>query len=486
MDVKKVPEELLQKREIIECNWVFSLYNDMSLLDDYKNIEPEEDILTKDGIFYYELLRGLKKAGYNTADHMSIYQYLEDHIALKKGFESRGGISAVNEIKSLLSENNAEAYYDELIKSNLLIRLYNAGFPVIDKLNKFKNMTSEEVYDYYDYNLANISIGKIEKIQSYNLSDETGYKEWFDRINSGGMLGYRVNSPILNYMMAGIHKSNLMLHIAGIGQGKTTTAILLYVLGLIKNGENIVIISNEQGVDEFRNMLIPCVLFNEMKCKVKGLNRQKFVIGGFNDEQKEAVNQAIKWLANQSGKVEFVPLMNYDITNIRKVIKKYSRINYGCFLVDTIKPLDEADSAAWAKFSEMSKELFLLSKQTDSAIICTAQASGDSLGRKYMDLSCIAKSKAIAETATQVVSFRPVTSDEIEKIEPWQYKKNSDGSTSKVKITYKLDPNEHYICVFLLKNRFGATEPQLIMKFNQTFCTLEEIGYYNCPYDYRR
>lgn len=481
-----IPKELMEKREQIECSFILSLYKDMSLLGDYKNVENGTDVITPDGQYYYGLLQGMAKAGFNVADAMSIHTYLEDKKTLKDGFERRGGMNTIKEITDLLSLDNIDAYHDELIKSNLLIRLDKAGFNVVNQIDKLNKMTSEEVYDYYDYKLANISLGKIEKIQSYNLSDPDGYKEWIKRVNEGEMVGYRVNSPILNYMLAGIHKSNLMLHIAGIGQGKTTTAILLYVLGLIKSGENIVILSNEQGVDEFRNMLIPCVLFNELHCKAKGLNRQKFVVGKFNEEQLKEVDRAIDWLSNQKGKIEFVPLTNYDITNIRKVIKKYSRINFGCFLVDTIKPLDEADSAAWAKFSEMSKELFLLSKQTDSAIICTAQASGDSLGRKYMDLSCIAKSKAIAETATQVVSFRPITNEELDKVKPWQYKKNVDGSNSKIKVTYDLDPNEHYICLFVLKNRFGATDPQLVLKFNQAFCTLEEVGYYNCPYDFRR
>ena len=283
-------------------------------------------------------------------------------------------------------------------------------------------------------------------------------------------------------MLAGVHRGCLMLHIAGIGQGKTTTAIQLYVSGAIESGENVLIISNEQGVSEFRSMLMAYVLFNKIK-GVKGMNRQKLVIGRFTDEQKEKLKEAAAWISAQPGKISFVEMQDYEITNIKKAVKKYSKLGYGLILVDTIKPLNEAEQGAWAQFSEVSKSLFLLAKQTDTAIICTAQASAESLGRKYLDLSCIAKSRAIAETASQVVGFRPVTNDEVNKIKPYTFKRNPDGSNSKIKTLVDLDPDEHYIVLFVMKNRFGSIFPQIVYRFNQTFCQLEEIGYYDQPYD---
>lgn len=59
----------------------------MSLLDDYKNVENGVDIITSDGQYYYGLLQGMAKAGFNVADAMSIHTYLEDKKTLKDGFE---------------------------------------------------------------------------------------------------------------------------------------------------------------------------------------------------------------------------------------------------------------------------------------------------------------------------------------------------------------------------------------------------------------
>ena len=64
--------------------------------------------------------------------------------------------------------------------------------------------------------------------------------------------------------MAGVHKKNLLLHLAHIGNGKTTTAILFYILPVLESGENVCIIGNEQSVDEFRQMILASVLFKDV------------------------------------------------------------------------------------------------------------------------------------------------------------------------------------------------------------------------------
>ena len=110
----------------------------------------------------------------------------------------------------------------------MLLRLYDSGFNVLDNLEKLNQMSSSEVYDYYDFQLNNICVGKIEKIKAENLSEgyETYIKEW----DEGKSIGYKIGFPLLNDRLAGVHKKNLLLHLGHIGNGKTTTAILVYIL----------------------------------------------------------------------------------------------------------------------------------------------------------------------------------------------------------------------------------------------------------------
>ena len=477
MDYEKLPKELTEKREVIECNFVLSLYKDITLVDDYKNVINGEDILTEDGIYYYGLIQNLRRAGYSVADNMSIYEYLEDKKTLKKEFEKRGGFGSIQEITGLLTLDNLDVYYDELCKSNLLIRLHDKGFNVLQNLNKFKEMSAEEVYDYMEFQLADTSVGKIDKSPIKNLSD--GYGEFIEEWDKGKDVGFKIGLPMLNYQLLGVHKKHLLLHLAGIGIGKTSSAIAWYVIPAIKNGDNITLIVNEQGESEWRQMILSTVIFNELHQGVEGLNRHKMLIGSFSKEQKDVMYDAEQWIKQQPGKIAFVETQDYDTGNLRKIIARQSKIGYSYFLLDTVKPIDDSSERSWGQFSEVAKGLFLAAKKYDVAIIATMQLSAEGMQRKYLDLTCIGKSKATAETASSVVMFRPLVRSEKEKIEAYEY----DKDNRKIKRNISLDPDKDYVMIFTPKNRYGNISPQIIVERNMSFNSYKQIGWYECEFD---
>ena len=228
-------------------------------------------------------------------------------------------------------------------------------------------------------------------------------------------------------------------------------------------------------------MILASVLFN--KIEYFGMNRQKFILGHFSDENKKNIQKAARWLEDCNGKLQFIEMSDYSIGNVKKIIKKYSKLGTGMFVFDTLKPEQENSDKAWADFSEVAKELFLLAKKEDVAIVATAQLSSESMARRYLDLGCTGKSRAIAETASQVVMFRSLTKEEKNKLKPYQFQKNEDGRYSKIRKTFDLDEDKDYIVLFTPKNRFGETQPQLIYERNMSFNTLKEIGYIEMQYD---
>lgn len=476
MNYEKIPKELMEKREVTECNFVLSLYKDISLVDEYKTITNGEDIITPDGQFYYGLIQGMRNAGYSVADNMSICAFIEDKKTVKAEFEKRGGYASVQEITSLLNLENFDIYYDDLIKNNLLIKLHQKGFNVLQDLDKFKQMSAEDVYDYMEFQLADVSIGQISKNQVVDLS--SGYGEFIKEWNEGNDVGFKIGLPMLNYQLLGIHRKHLMLHLGGIGQGKTSTAIAWYVIPAIKNGDNITIIANEQGESEWRQMLLSTVIFNEIKKGVKGLDRHKMLTGNFDQDQIDVMHEAEEWLMKQPGKVYFIDMQDYNVQNIRKHIARQSKLGCSLFLLDTMKVTDDMEKA-WAVFAEATKLLFLTAKRYDVAIIATMQLSSEATQRKFLDLSCIGKSKATAETASTVVMFRALANSEKEKIKPYEY----DKDNKKLKKIIDLDPNKEYVMIFTPKNRYGNIGPQIIVERNMAFNTYKQIGWYECEYD---
>ena len=318
IDLKKIPSEIVGNREQLECNYIFSLWQEPSAIEEYKNIENGKDIITEDGMFYYGILQQLNKLGYETFDSATLHTFLSDKEVLRRGYERRGGAATINEIKSLIKVENLESYHDELIKNNMLINLHLDGFNVLQDIDKFKQMTSEEVYDYYDFKLNNTCVGKVEKLKAENLSD--GYDEYIEEWDKGIMKGFRIGYGMLNYRLAGVHKKNLLLHMAHIGNGKTTSSILFYILPAIESGENVCIIANEQGVSEFRQMILSSVVFN--KIKYRKMNRQKFINGDFTPEDKQAMREGLEWLRSCEGKINFIETADYSIGTVKKIVKK--------------------------------------------------------------------------------------------------------------------------------------------------------------------
>ena len=465
--MSQIPEELSKGREIIEGNFVLSLWKEPEYYHDYqKIIDPSRDFLHEDSEFYYSIGRAMFKLGFEVFDEVSVALFLEDKDTLRAAFDARGGYREVREMMNMLAIENIDVYFQELSKSNLLIHLHSLGFNVIQNLDRFKNSTVTDIQDYYDFLLNNSIINSTSSIKIVDLTE--GYEPYVEKWNEGQGVGFPVGYPMLNYHLSGIHKKNLILHVAPIGGGKTTSALNFYVLPAIEAGEKICIIANEQDEEQFRQMLLSTIISN--KVNFLKMNRQKLRTGNLNDIQMQAVEEAQEWLKDHAGLIQFVHLTNYGVTDVRRIIKRQSKLGTEIFLFDTLKPTDESSDKSWAEFSEVAKEIFITAQKEDVAVIATAQLKGVSRHQKVLDLDDIGKSKAIAETAGQVLMFRELKQVEKESLDVYHYDKQG-----KVK-NIKLDESKDYIVLFVPKNRYGGT-PQIVYERNLDFNTMREIGY---------
>ncbi|WP_170211261.1 LAGLIDADG family homing endonuclease [Robertmurraya siralis] len=211
---------LVENRDMQEANFIFCLWKNPDLYHDYeKEVRADRDLLTPDGRFYYTLGFEMFQKGYKSFDDASIYSYIEDKEVLKNGFARRGGYKTVDEIKRILNEENVETYYDELVKSNMLLSLHDKGFNVIKELSKFKKMTSSQVYDYFEYQLDNVFLGRGSGVKIEDLDFEDGFIESVDSGEEMG-LSYASAAPLLNYHTLGIHRSNVQIFGGFSGTGK--------------------------------------------------------------------------------------------------------------------------------------------------------------------------------------------------------------------------------------------------------------------------
>lgn len=482
INIKELPKELVDGRQEIECNFIISFYKDPELVGLYKDrLKVDDDILTEAGQFYYNLALGMSKAGYESFDDMALITYMSDKKSVKKRFDEYGGLSTLHEMMGLINEQNADSYYDILAKNNFLTKLYLKGFDVLRDIDKFKNMSAEECYDYIEYQISDSMVAGVDKIYTEDVNEDND--AFIDELDSGAEQGYPLGLNTLNYMLGGLHPGTMTLLGAPIGQGKTSGSVPIIIMKNLEEGRNVLVISNEQTCKEYRQLLLTYALFNnpEFNGKNLNLNRKKIGLGHFTPEQKAGLKKAGEWLKNLPGHVRFVELQDYNTAAVRKIITKYSKIGYPIVIYDVLKPADGASDRAWAEFSACAETLFQMAKKTKVALVCTFQLAPDSLTRKYLDLSSIGKSRGIAETCHACIMFRPVFNNEYENLHPYNYRTTEDGK--KVKVLLDLDPEKHYIILFVPKNRSGEVAPQICVQFDMAFMRMKEIGWIDISFD---
>ena len=151
---------ITKNRAPLEGNFVLSLYKNPSELYIDFPIDESKDLITSDGKFYYSLGKNMLRKGIKNFDEITVLTFLEDYPDLKSEYESKGGWKSIREYMNILDINNVEAYYNELMKNNLLIQLEKKGFDVenVTALNKLN--TADDVVDYFDavLNAAALSI----------------------------------------------------------------------------------------------------------------------------------------------------------------------------------------------------------------------------------------------------------------------------------------------------------------------------------------
>lgn len=478
-ELRSYPSELIEGRPELEGSFVFSLWNDPELYGDYLNINDgkDETLMTEDGKFYYQLGKKLYEQGYRKFDNVTLLTYLEGFPKIKKHFNKLGGYNTVREIMSITSSENVEGYYDNLAKYNMLMEYHDIGFNVMTNISKVKQMTSQQVYDFFDYQLNSVSLKT-----NYDLTIETLEldDEFINECNSGAAQGisYGKTCRILNSVTMGLPLGELFMIGGYSGGGKTSFVFENMILPITENGIKCTVISNEQRSKDFKMLLLVHVLTQDLN--YWELTRKKIKQGGFTDTQKEMILKAKKIISEKYNSIRFVKLFDTNMEKVKKIIKKLSKLGHQVFMFDTMKSEDAMDEVMWQQLLHQSRSLFQLASKENISIVCSYQLALHTSNRRYLDASCLSNSKQIKEVFSEMIYFRTIWDDEYsgEKcdIQPYQMKKDQAGRYS-IKEIKELNPDKKYIVAFVDKTRNDEDKKQILYEFNGRFNKWDEIGY---------
>lgn len=480
MDLEKSIEAINKNRAEIEASFVFCLWKNPDLYSDYKFVNEKEDniIKSEDAVFYFNLGRALYQAGYQKFDNITIHNFLQDKKTIKKKFDEFGGYKTVEDLRGLVSIDNVEAYYDKIAKINTLEHLCKTSFSSFENIDKFDKMSNQDIYDYFEYQLNNISVKNSYDIKEENLIIDN---EFIDECNTGDEVGisYGANCPILNYMTLGAPLGDMYMVAGHSGVGKTSFVFENMVIPMNNDGVKVAVISNEMRSKDYKIMLLAHILTKDLN--YWKLTRKQIKMGHYTDEQREMLNKAAQISKEKYNNISFIKLFDNDVNKVLKYIKKTAKKGYQVFVWDTMKSDDSTDEKMFIQLLMNSRKVFQLASKENICVIPTYQLALYTVNQRYLDASCLANGKQIKEVFSEMVYMRQLWDDEYtgEKCDckAYQLQKDENGKYSKIKKMIDLDKDKKYIVAFLDKTRNDEDKQQVLYEVNGRYNSWKEIGY---------
>ncbi len=480
MDLEKSIEAINKNRAEIEASFVFCLWKNPDLYSDYKFVNEKEDniIKSEDAVFYFNLGRALYQAGYQKFDNITIHNFLQDKKTVKKKFDEFGGYKTVEDLRGLVSIDNVEAYYDKIAKINTLEHLCKTSFSSFENIDKFDKMSNQDIYDYFEYQLNNISVKNSYDIKEENLIIDN---EFIDECNTGDEVGisYGANCPILNYMTLGAPLGDMYMVAGHSGVGKTSFVFENMVIPMNNDGVKVAVISNEMRSKDYKIMLLAHILTKDLN--YWKLTRKQIKMGHYTEEQREMLNKAAQISKEKYNNISFIKLFDNDVNKVLKYIKKTAKKGYQVFVWDTMKSDDSTDEKMFIQLLMNSRKVFQLASKENICVIPTYQLALYTVNQRYLDASCLANGKQIKEVFSEMVYMRQLWDDEYtgEKCDckAYQLQKDENGKYSKIKKMIDLDKDKKYIVAFLDKTRNDEDKQQVLYEVNGRYNSWKEIGY---------
>ncbi len=474
------PKEITESRDIIEGSFVFCLWKNPELYDDYREVNPTQDLMTPDGQFYFSLGKGMKDLNYKSFDDASIFTYINNNEILKEGFIKRGGYQTVEEMTKILNVDNVDSYYDALVKNNMLMSLHDKGFNVVNEIKKFNKMNTSQLYDYFEYQLNNVFLnrGAGIKIEDLDIDDEF-LQELHDGVEKG--LSYSSTAPLLNYHTLGIHRSNVQVFAGYSGTGKTSFCMYTYVMPILDQGEKLTIVANEMNIKAWKHIFLSTIL--SQKLGHYKVTRKKQKIGNFDDEQWSMLREARDYYnQHYKGRIKFVKIFDYSVDDVKRIIRKQAKLGFNYALYDTFKAEDASSTNFTGELVEASKQLLQVAEKDDVGIIITMQLALHTEGTRYLTAQTLSGAKAVKEVVSELVLMRSLWEDEFKgekfDIKPFKFKRDPlTGKSTKVKEEIELNPEKKYRIMFLDKTRNDEGEICILYQFDGAWNKWIELGY---------
>lgn len=498
---RKYPEEILHKRLETEGMVIACLYKDPLLLDE-SGLEKKH-FLSKEGRFYFNLAKFLRKNGLAIFDEPGVLSCLNEEMINR--FNHYGGYERIEDMTANVSLDNYETWLDALYREHIICQLHDRHFGMMEEisycgekvvpLQLFKNgFTAEDVIDFYESILADMDTGvntKIIEDESVDLDDA-----WIDGLGETTQTGCPFNYsfpdmngkpmecyPMLsNWVMGLLPKSTSVF--AGYSSVGKSTWWLGVLAALVFRGHKVLVVSNEESVSKLKEKTM--VWLNAQYFKDLDIIKKQVVSG----EVKKSMNSVreIQKVFREYflGNLHYVRITDPDMDLVCKTIRKKVLMDgFDVVLYDTFK-MQEADMANSRQDLSLIRDIRRLDRlavKYGLIMLCSIQLAESMSHRLWLDAGCLSNSKQIKEQLENLFMARNVFEDECDPgskyyLRPFNRVQDEYGVW--LEEEYELDSEKVYKVLFVEKSRNGAnskdTGTALLLEFDGDHSVFREVA----------
>lgn len=478
---KKDFRDMLKKvKNTAESYVVLSVYKNTELyFDSSLTTDDFHDPVWK---MYFAIAEGLIKSDKKILDDIVVGLRVSENEALQKMYDQFGGYQTIANGKSFVQEENFNSYLTDIKKFNALIKLHDLGFPIMDKFDSYKVMTTDKIQEILEGTLASIfaDVDVEEKVEDLS----TGLWQTVLDAHAGKMRGFPYYSSLLTEYVNGMALGNLTMLSANSGVGKTAITLAQILPNMIQYEEKLMILANEEDSVKWRKELITWAVNNVVNDEFQ---KMRFNQGEFTKEEMITLKKGVDWLEDQmeTGNITFINFNSFSMKKAIKTIKKQSAVNgIKYFVLDTLK-LDSDDvnenAQAWLQLQQNMVKLYDLVKPSNKNlhVWVTYQLGKSAMMTRYLSQNSLGVSKNVVDVVSTLMLVRKALTSEREGGKNEVEVKQKDGK----KVKMKADENIEYFIMFLGKNRMGSTSRQLVFEIDLGRNIMTDFGTCNIPMD---
>lgn len=491
--------KLLKNRLTTEGNVIAILYSDPCYFDECNF--KESDFITKDGSFYFKIGKYLRNKGCTVLDEVAMLSKLPDDT--RKAFENRGGYDEIRKMTEVVNTKNADVYFDDLHKENILLGLYREGFNLFQKttwkdkevyvIDLLRNFDSQGVLDWYESKLTSFDTGSggiILEEEDIDFTDEF-FEECAEGDNDGvpfevageDEAGEIINCyKFLSKQVSGLRPKTLSMMGGFSSTGKSTWFIAL-ILALLNQGEKIILISNEEEIKKYKIKLLVWIL--NKRNHYYNLTKKKLMSGEITDEDMKQLKSVQKWWRDKGYKkmLHMVAINDSDFATAKKLIRKHAlNKGFSTFILDTFK-IEQSDmnnARTDLALVRDSRELSKLAGKYNMIGLASVQLAESLKGTLFLTAGTLSNAKQLKEICENLFLMRNAYKEEFDEKSKFYcqpFRLNKVGNEWK-REKFIVDPDDVWRILFVEKNRNGANSSDngeaYLLKFMGDYATFIE------------